>query len=475
MTTAPAAVDPRLGPAGVDCSCRVPVLVLFGFATLWLGAGLLLNLLAAIKFHSPAFLSGAPWQTYGRIYPAGMTALLYGFALQAGLGVALWMIARLARAALRGPVVATVAALLFNFAIFSGVLAILGGGTTGYELLEMPVAAAALLFTAFTLLALCALATFQARPPGELYVSNWFLLTALFWFAWVYAAANLLLLVFPVRGVMQTVVEWWHLANFTTVVLGFLGLAAVFYFIAKLSNRPLHNQMLAAFAFWTLVVLAPWTGIAPGAPLPAWMPSVSTMFAGLLVIPAFAVLAMIARTTTGPATEGEGQLRRFFTFGGYAWVAWILIGALVAIREVSFVVHFTWAVRGLMMLFVYGFLGMVLLGAMAFIVNRALGADALCPRKLRLTFWLGAVGAVLTVVPLLAGGVLEGIAHGNVDTDFMTAAKKGLMPLRLSTLGDLLVLLAAGLFAWNLAAAVLRVLCAAATPVLKDLTREVPA
>ena len=476
MTTVSSTADiPRPSAAAVDRSCRGPVLTLFAFATLWLCAGLLLNLLAAIKFHSPNFLAGSAWQTYGRIYPAGMTALLYGFALQAGIGVAIWMIARLGRATMRGPVAAMLATLLWNFAVFSGVLAILGGGSSGHELLEMPAAPAAMLFTAFTILALCALATFQDRQPGDLFVSNWFLLTALFWFAWVYAAANLLLQVFPVRGVMQAVVEWWHLANFTGVTLSFLGLATVFYFIARLSGRPLHSQLLAAFVFWTLAVMAPWTGIAPGTPLPAWMPSVSTMFSVLLVIPAVTVALMVFRTTRGPEVATDGGARRFFTFGAYAWAAWTLIGALIAVREVSYLVHFTWVVRGQTLLFVYGFLIMAFLGAMALITPAVLGGEGLCQKMLRVTFWLGATGAVLGVLPLLAGGVLEGLAHAQPHSDFMTAANKALMPLRLSTLGDLCVLLAAGSFALNFGWALISVLRANAVPVMKDLTREVTA
>jgi cytochrome c oxidase cbb3-type subunit 1 len=476
MTTVSSTADlPRPGAAEVDRSCRVPVLTLFAFASLWLCTGLLLNLLAAIKFHSPNFMVGAAWQTYGRIYPAGLTALFYGFALQAGLGVALWLVARLGRTTLRGPVAAVVATVLWNFAVFSGVLAILGGGSSGHELLEMPIAPAAMLFTAFVMLALCALATFQDRQPGDLFVSNWFLLTALFWFAWVYAAANLLLHVLPVRGVMQAVVEWWHLANFTGVVLSFLGLAAVFYFIPRLSGRPLHNQMLAAFVFWTVAIFAPWTGIAPGTPLPAWMPSVSSMFSALLIIPAVAVAVMVFRTAAGVPVGGDGGARKFFTFGAYAWTGWVLIGAVVAVREVSYLVNFTWLVRGQVLLFLYGFVIMVFLGAMAQVISAVLGGEGLCPRRLRLAFGCASAGALLGVLPLLAGGVLEGLAHAQPHSDFMTAAGKALMPLRVSTLGDLLMLVAAFSFALNFAMRLFATLRAAARPVWKQVTQEVAA
>lgn len=469
------AAQTQPSPAAVDRSCQVPVLVLFAMATLWLCGGLLLNLLAAIKFHSPSFFVGAAWQTYGRIYPAGMTALVYGFALQAGIGVALWMIARLGRTPLRGPIAAVLAALFWNVAVGSGVVGILSGGSSGHELLEMPVASAGMLFTAFVILALCAVATFQDRQPGPLFVSNWFLLTALFWFAWVYAAANLLLQVFPVRGVMQSVVEWWHLANLTGVVLSFLGLGAVFYFIAKLSARPLHSQLLAAFVFWTVACFAPWTGIAPGTPLPAWMPSVSTMFSFLLFIPALAVAFMVARTTSRTPTGDAGAVRKFFTFGAYAWVAWVILGGLMAIREVSYLVHFTWMVRGQSLLFVYGFAIMVLLGAMAMVVSAVLGGQGLCPKMLRIAFRCAAVGVLLGVLPLLLGGVLEGIAHAQPHSDFMTAAKKALMPLRLSTLGDLLMLVAACCFALNFGWVLVTRLRTVIQPMWQQATREVTA
>jgi hypothetical protein len=70
---------------------------------------------------------------------------------------------------------------------------------------------------------------------------------------------------------------------------------------------------------------------------------------------------------------------------------------------------------------------------------------------------------------------MEGLAHAQPHSDFMTAANKALMPLRLSTLGDLLMVLAAGCFALNFGWVLFTTLRAAAQPVWKNATQEVAA
>src|ERR1035438_2344262 len=93
----------------IDTSCRVPLLVLFGGAALWLVVGSLLALVASLTFHLPDKFGDCAWLTYGRIQPAADDALLYGFCVPAGLGVALWLFVQLGAAARSGaqaPVVA---------------------------------------------------------------------------------------------------------------------------------------------------------------------------------------------------------------------------------------------------------------------------------------------------------------------------------------------------------------------------------
>src|SRR5438445_453675 len=96
--------------------------------------------------------------------------------------------------------------------------------------------------------------TFHQRLVRRLFVSQWFLLAGLFWFPWIYATANLLVIVFPVRGVAQAVIAWWFSNNLQVVWLGLVGLAVVFYFVPKLTKRELHSEYLALITFWMLML-----------------------------------------------------------------------------------------------------------------------------------------------------------------------------------------------------------------------------
>src|SRR5438105_9977472 len=189
----------------IDFSYRLPLLVLFISAAIWLVIGWVFELIASIKFHAPSFLADYAWFTYGRVHAAFTTSALYGFCVQAGLGVALWLLAELGAARLAQRWLATLAAALWNLGVTVGVIGILIGDSTGFENLEMPGYAGILVFVGYLLVALLGVLTLHQRRQRSVFVSHWFLLTALFWFAWIYSTANLLLLNFPVRGVAQAV------------------------------------------------------------------------------------------------------------------------------------------------------------------------------------------------------------------------------------------------------------------------------
>ena len=93
---------------------------------------------------------------------------------------------------------------------------------------KLPGYATPLVFLGYVLIGVCGALTFHQRRERRLYVSQWFLFAALFWFPWIYSTAQLLLLTFPVRGVMQSVIAWWFADNLELVWFWLAGLAAVF-------------------------------------------------------------------------------------------------------------------------------------------------------------------------------------------------------------------------------------------------------
>src|SRR6266446_5917884 len=157
-------VVPFMSLREINDSCRMPLLVMFVSAAVWLVIGSVFGLIASIKFHLPSFLADCAWLTYGRVRPAYINALLYGFGIQAGLGVTLWLFARLGRTTVAQPLLVTV-----------GILGILAGDGTGFETLEMPRYAALILFLGYLMIALRSALTFHQRRERPLFVSQWFL------------------------------------------------------------------------------------------------------------------------------------------------------------------------------------------------------------------------------------------------------------------------------------------------------------
>ena len=303
---APTAAAPQVSRTELEASGAAPLLCLFASAAVWLLAAWLLALLESLKLHAPGLLGSSPMWTYGRVHAAADTALIYGFGVPAALGVGLWLLCRLGRTRLAGPGVAAVGALGWNAAVAAGLWAILRGGGTGYEVFEMPGAVAPLLLVSYILIGICGLMTFRQREPGPLYPSQWFVIGAFFWFAWIFSTAALVLLGSPPRGVLQAAINWWYEHNLDTVFFGFAGLAPVFYFIPKLSGRPLHSSYEAALAFWMLALAGSWGGISEGAPLPGWMVAVSLVGTVLTVVP----IAAVAIEFVFDARSALGRRRR---------------------------------------------------------------------------------------------------------------------------------------------------------------------
>ena len=473
-TGAQGVVRSPIAPADIDASCRLPLVVLFLCAAVWLVIASAFALIASLKFHAPGFLADCAWLTYGRVRPASFNCLLYGFCLPAGLGVALWLLARLGRTRLALPWLITVGAVCWNLGVIAGVWSILTGGSTGFENLEMPRYAARLVLLGYLMIAVWGALTFHQRRERQLFVAQWFLFAALFWFPWIYSTANLLLLTFPVRGMAQAVIAWWYSENLLVVWLGLVGLAAIFYFLPKLTGRDLHSRYLALFAFWMLILFGSWGGIPESAPVPAWMPVSSAIARGLGVIGIIAVALNIHGTLEGKCSRlMTHPSLRFIGFGLVAFIIGGLMSAAGALSEVSHITLFTWLTVARELLNAYGFFAMVMFGAIYYIVPQLMGLEFPSAKLVRAHFWTAAVGGLLVVVPLAAGGIVQGLRLQHANIPFADIAQGTLPFLRASTTGDLLIALGHLMFLGNLAGLVIRFYRARAVSAWAAATAEI--
>src|SRR5207237_9584754 len=140
-------------------------------------------------------LSNVSVPTWAGVRPAYMHVMVYGWASMAGIGTAIWLMARLCRSVLRYPLLLLAGACFWNLGVLLGVGGILLGDSTGYQWLEFPGYAAIILFVAYTLVASSAVLMFRYRRGDQIYLTQLYLLGWFLWFPWLYVLGRLCLFV----------------------------------------------------------------------------------------------------------------------------------------------------------------------------------------------------------------------------------------------------------------------------------------
>jgi cytochrome c oxidase cbb3-type subunit 1 len=269
------------------------------------------------------------------------------------------------------------------------------------------------------------------------------------------------------------VIAWWFLANLNSVWLALVGLAAIFHFIPKLMNKPLHSHYLALFTFWTLILFASWSGIPASAPLPAWMPALSAVATVLTAVTVLSVMVNVCKTVGRGCSQTENPPPgKFFAFGVMAFVVAGLMNVAGAIPQISAVTNFTWFTVAQSQLNSYGFFAMTMFGAIYYIVPLVTGIEWPGQKSVKAHYWLAAFGIILVVAPLAIGGVLQGLKLNHPEIPFVDLTKATLPFLRASTTGELLIALGHLLFAMNLARLVFRLARTHLAPAYAAATAE---
>ena len=86
-----------------------------------------------------------------------------------------WLLSRFSKVPLRSPLFLVLGGAVWNFGIVIGVLSVLGGGSTGRELLEFPPETAFILFLGLVMMSLSAITLlWDGKPEGPMFRSGIF-------------------------------------------------------------------------------------------------------------------------------------------------------------------------------------------------------------------------------------------------------------------------------------------------------------
>jgi cytochrome c oxidase cbb3-type subunit 1 len=419
--------DPEL--AAVDASLRWPVIASLLAAVHWMVTGTVLLVYASsLKHPSDAMpiLDVFTWLsqhlsvfTYGRVWPAAVDSLLYGWVGSASLGLVMWTLARMGRTPVASPAALMTAVVFWNLGVAAGLTGIFLGQSTGVELLEFPGYAAAILWCAFALFAYWSILNYLHRSSDADQIGQWWILIGLFAFPWLYAAGSILLgHALPGSGVIQGMIDAWYVHGTYTLWLAPVGLGILYYLIPKASGLPLRYASRSKAAFWIWLIVAPWTAAHDmvGGPFPEATVSLGLALSGLIFIPVALIgLSLVSTVLDGEHKHHESVVLPFLYVAASFFVAAGVCEQLLSVRDLNVLLHFTMFREANRFLWIYGFFSFLIFGAIYYIVPRLLNFGWRSTLLIKVHFYAAVYGILLVIFFYAFGGFMQGLALENPD------------------------------------------------------------
>ena len=441
--------------AGIDRSLRHPVMFFLTSGAAWLAVSILLGIIASAKVHAPGLLSSCAWLTYGRVFPAHLNALVYGWGMQAAFAVIIWLMARLSRKECTMTGTILTAGHLWNLGVSLGVIGILSGNGTGIPWLEFPIFAWPVLLVSYIAILIGSFIQFRVRPEGHVYISQWYLLAAMIWFPWIFITANTLLHCIPGHPVMGAAISAWFRSALIFLFFTPVAIGAAYYLAPKVTGRPIFSYSLAKLGFWSLAVIAPWAGMQKltGAPIPYFLPYLGAAATALIFVPAATAAYNTIRTMLSAEENLAASPSLRFTIAGITGLI-VLAAAAVLLNlpgSTLPLTQFSLSGYGFEILAIYGFFSLVMFGTAYFIVPRVTRREWLSSRLIKIHFLFSVYGVITVALITLFGGLQQGIGQEDWKQPWASAASRAYPYAVANTVAWILILFSNLFFLLHLA------------------------
>lgn len=416
MTSAAETMSER-EPLPVDGAFRT-ALVVRAYAVASVGfliIGLALSLLAAAKLVWPELASDSAIFTYGRVFPAGGDALLFGWLTIGLLGVAMHAIPRLSGKPLAAPGAALGALGLIALGTAAGTAAVLTGRNAGGRWLEYPLLVDGVLLVGFFIAAAVLTATATRGTGGRAPLTAWYLIAAPWWLVLSHAAGAA-----PLFDGLGAEVQ----AAFTaTAMFGLWIVAAAvggaYYVVSVVVPEARFHSRLGAIGFWSLAFAWAWSvgRTLQYGPTNDWYETLPIIFGAGVLLAVITIVTDLVQALRGhwSALHESPPLR--LIAAGVALVAVApAVAFLGSLRSVSAVTGFTQWDVGYEQLILLGAGTLVAMGALGF-VHPGEGGRTMGRWSGAVVLWPLVLGVVASSGSRLVAGLQQGFAWlGAVQT-----------------------------------------------------------
>ena len=403
------------------------VVRMFAVMTVVLGiVGMALGVLIASQMAFPALNFDTPWLTFGRLRPLHTNAVIFGFGGSALFATSYYVVQRTCHTRLFAPALAEFTFWGWMLVIVLAVITLPLGITSSKEYAELEWPIDLLITVVWVAYAVVFFGTIAKRKVKHIYVANWFYGAFIITVAMLHVVNSAFIPVSLTKsysayaGVQDAMVQWWYGHNAVGFFLtaGFLGI--MYYFIPKQAERPVYSYRLSVVHFWALAFTYIWAGPhhLHYTALPDWTQSLGMVFSLILLAPSWGGMINGIMTLSGAWEKLRSDpILKFLIVAVSFYGMSTFEGPMMAIKTVNALSHYTDWTIGHVHSGALGWVAMISIGAMYFLIPRLFGVEIYSKKLIETHFWVATIGIVLYITAMWISGIMQGLMWRAVNSD----------------------------------------------------------
>ena len=393
----------------------------------WGIVGMLVGVVIAAQLVWPALNFDLPWLTYSRLRPLHTNAVIFAFGGSALFATSYYVVQRTCQARLFSDGLAAFTFWGWQLVIVAAAITLPLGITTSKEYAELEWPIDILITFVWVAYAVVFFGTIVKRRTKHIYVANWFYGAFILTIAVLHLVNSAALPVSATKsysvypGAIDAMVQWWYGHNAVGFFLtaGFLGM--MYYFIPKQANRPVYSYRLSVVHFWALISTYMWAGPhhLHYTALPDWAQSLGMVFSLILLAPSWGGMINGMMTLSGAWHKlRTDPILKFLIVSLSFYGMSTFEGPMMSIKTVNALSHYTDWTIGHVHSGALGWVAMVSIGSMYFLIPRMFGREQMYSIKLiDVHFWVSTIGVVLYISAMWIAGVMQGLMWRAVNAD----------------------------------------------------------
>jgi cytochrome c oxidase cbb3-type subunit 1 len=359
----------------LDADITKLILWYIGCAAFWLLVGTAIGEYLGIKFVAPD-ADHISWLSFGRLRPVHTNIVFWGWASLGMIGLGYYVVPTVSNTKIYSIKWGWIALVLTNLMVIFGSICLMSGfNNGGGEFREYVWPVMALFAGALILTVTNFIKTVAKRTTKEIYISNWYIISALIFTIIVALTAYL---PFWQDGVSETIVQGYFMHSGVGMWFTLYTLGLMYYFIPQQINKPIYAYSLGILAFWTQIIFYTVIGTHhfTFAPIPWWLQTVGIVGSMGMIIPVTAATINFVMTFKGQWSKVSNSytLPFFFVAVIYYFVV-SMQGTAEAFKFTNLIWHFTDFTVAHAHLGFYGIITFALWGGMYAIVPRLTGKE----------------------------------------------------------------------------------------------------